>query len=178
MFWFPDTAVLCNFAAVGRLDLLEEYLGGHGVVAESIEAEIRNSIAYHPVLETVFTHNWFPPSIRADQDGEAGRVETFRRVRMFGDPAKPKEHLGESETFVLLQGRPEYEGSFFLTDDHDAFRVMGKFGVPVKDTIDVLTTLVGRCSITADQAFALTIDMEAEGRELRRLPAKPTDLLA
>lgn len=177
MFWFPDNTVLCNFASVGRLELLQEYLGGRGLIAESIEAEIRKSIPYYPVLESVFTDGWFPAPVRADRDGEPAKVETFRRLRMFGDPAKPTEHIGESETFVLLQGRPEFAGSIFITDDHDAFRVIEKFGVSVKDTLDVLTALVGRQSIAAEQAFALTKDMENKERELRRLPARPSDLL-
>ncbi len=176
MFWFPDNTVLCNFAAVGRLDLLKEFIGNRGLIAESIASEMSNSVAYYAGLEAVFSDGWFPDPIRADAPGEPAKVETFRRVRMFGDPSKPREHLGESETFVLLQGRPEYAGSTFLTDDHDAFRVMGQFGVAVRDTRHVLATLVARYSISPNDAFELTIRMEEQGRELRRPPAIPADL--
>ncbi len=176
MFWFPDNTVLCNFAATGRLDLLKEFIGDRGLIAESIAYEVGNSVAYYAALEAVFSDSWFPDPIRADAPGEPAKVETFRRVRMFGDPSKPREHLGESETFVLLQGRPEYAGSTFLTDDHDAFRVMDQFGVAVRDTRHVLTTLVARHSITAHDAFDLTVRMEEQGRELRRPPATAADL--
>jgi predicted nucleic acid-binding protein len=168
--WFPDNTVLCNFASVSRMDLLHEFLGTHGRLAQSVEAEARASIAHWPLVEVVFRDGWFPPGVAAARSGEPERVETFRTVRMFGDPMKPLEHLGESETFVLIQGRDEYRGATFITDDHDAYRVVGRLGVNVKDTVDVLQHLVGWNSLTASEAYDLTLEMEFRGRELRRLP--------
>jgi predicted nucleic acid-binding protein len=170
MFWFPDTTVLCNFAAVDRLDLLREFLGERGRWAQSVEAEVHLAVGHLPGLSVVIADAWFPTSIPADLPGEPERVQTFRRVRLFGDPAKPREHLGESETFVLIEGREEFRGSTFLTDDHEAFRVVGRLGVAVKDTWDVLAALVAWNSISAQEAFDITVAMEAAGRELRRLP--------
>lgn len=175
MNWFPDTTVLCNFASVDRMALLREFLGERGRWAESVEAEVRQSIGHWPHLQVVFDEEWFPAAIAADREGELERVKTFRQVRLFGDPGKPREHLGESETFVIIQGRPEHQGSTFLTDDHEAHRVVGKLGVGVKDTVDVLGALVGWNTLTPDDAFDLTLQMEGHGRELRRLPRTSAD---
>lgn len=175
MFWFPDTTVLCNFAAVSRLDLLREFLGSRGRWAQSVEAEVLAAIGHWPSLQKVVAENWFPPSIAASHPGELEKVQTFRRVRLYGDPAKPRQNLGESETFVLIEGREEFRGSTFLTDDHEAFQVVGRFGIAVKDTWDVLAALVAWNSISGQEAFEITVTMEGAGRELRRLPKSASD---
>jgi predicted nucleic acid-binding protein len=176
MYWFPDTTVLRNFAVVDRMELLREFLGARGRWAQSVEAEVQVAIGYEPRLSVVFDDAWFPTSIAADQPGELERVQTFRQVRLFGDPLKPREHLGESETFVLIQGRAEFHGSTFLTDDHEAYRVVGALGVAVKDTVDVLKALVGWGTLTAQEAFRITVLMEDAGRELRGPPKSANEL--
>lgn len=143
----------------------------------SVEDEVKAAVGHWPGIQAVFDDGWFPPSFAADRDGEPERVETFRQVRLFGDPEKPREHLGESETFVLIHGRADLRGSTFVTDDHDAFRVVEKFGVRVKDTVDVLAHLVGWSTITATEAYDITVEMESRGRELRRLPRSPEEFL-
>ncbi|MGH3277686.1 MAG: hypothetical protein ACRDNW_00920 [Trebonia sp.] len=37
---FPDNTVLCNFAAVNRLDLLKSVLGGRGRWTEAVAYEV------------------------------------------------------------------------------------------------------------------------------------------
>lgn len=174
MLWFPDTSVLCNFAAVGAPAHIKEYIGDRGLWARSIEAEVHASTAHVPALQQIIDETWFPPSIAANGEGEQRRVDSFRRIHMFGDPMIPKEHLGESETFVLMT-RDEYRDSTFLTDDGEAFRLMAKMGVRTADTVDVLSELVARHSITSTTAFDLVLRMEDAKRELRRLPKTPAE---
>ena len=42
-FLFPDNTVLCNFAAVNRLDLLNSVLNGRGRWTEAVAYETRRS---------------------------------------------------------------------------------------------------------------------------------------
>ncbi|GAA2490405.1 hypothetical protein GCM10010406_28160 [Streptomyces thermolineatus] len=39
--WFPDNTVLCNFAAVDRLPLLEKVLDGRGRWTQAVAHEAR-----------------------------------------------------------------------------------------------------------------------------------------
>lgn len=50
---FPDNTVLCNFAAVSRLDLLERILLGRGRWSEAVAYEAGRSSAYLPDLKTL-----------------------------------------------------------------------------------------------------------------------------
>ncbi|MCG3039466.1 hypothetical protein L7D48_02570 [Streptomyces sp. S1A] len=51
--WFPDNTVLCNFAAVDRLSLLEKVLDGRGRWTQAVAAEAGRSARYWPKLEQV-----------------------------------------------------------------------------------------------------------------------------
>jgi hypothetical protein len=175
MHLFPDTTVLCNFAAVDRMPLLQAYLGGHARWVQAVAAEAQKSTAFHPALAVVFADNWFAEPVALDRKREAELVERFRTTQMFGDPSLPLEHLGESETYVAIHHRSEFENAAFLTDDHDAFRVTSEFGVRVYDTFDVAAHLVARQEITAENALTLLNDMELAGRNLRRVATRVTD---
>ena len=50
---FPDNTVLCNFAAVNRLDLLRSVLGGRGRWTEAVAYEASRSAAKLPPLLTL-----------------------------------------------------------------------------------------------------------------------------
>lgn len=167
--------MLCNFAAVQRMELLEEFLGGAGRWVQAIEAETMKSRDFHPALQDAVAGNWFGAAIDLDQGNEAELVEQFRQTHMFGDPSLPFEHLGESETYVLLKHRPEFSNASFLTDDHDAFRISANFGIRVQDTFDIVTALVGRVSLSGEEGVSLLQDMELAGRNLRRVPSRASD---
>ena len=49
-YWFPDTTVLRNFAAVDRMQLLEDLLRGRGRWAEAIAAEVADVVGAFPCL--------------------------------------------------------------------------------------------------------------------------------
>ena len=52
---FPDNTVLCNFAAVDRLDLLKSVLGGRGRWTEAVAYEASRSAAKLPPLLRLVT---------------------------------------------------------------------------------------------------------------------------
>ncbi|AYF97186.1 hypothetical protein [Protaetiibacter intestinalis] len=175
MFLFPDTTVLCNFAAVRRMPLLREFLGDRGRWVQSVEGEVKRGVAIHQDLELVVSEDWFGAAVSATKRGEIARIERFRTLHMFGDPTKPLQHLGESETFVVLN-RAEFKGAAFLTDDFDAHRIFDGFDVPVLDTRDVIESLVAWNSLSASEGFDICEEMAAKQRTLRRPPAFPRDL--
>jgi hypothetical protein len=49
-FLFPDNTVLCNFAAVDRLDLLKAVLDGRGQWTEAVAYEASRSASALPAL--------------------------------------------------------------------------------------------------------------------------------
>jgi len=176
MFFFPDTTVLCNFAAVQRLELLREYVGVSGRWVQAVEAEVRNSAGTHPVLKSIWVDGWLGKPIRLNGKGEVERVQRFRRLQMFGDAGKPLQHLGESETFVAAKDRDDLAGSIVLTDDHDAHRVLARYGVSTRDTLDVLQALVAVGSVTPGDGLRLCSAMADADRSLRREPRTEADL--
>jgi len=176
MYQFPDTTVLCNFAAVDEMPLLREYLGSNGRWVQSIEGELKKSLQVHSALGAIWRENWFEDPIILNRGDEPERVERFRRIHMGGLREKPTQHLGESESFVALTNRAALRGSVFLTDDHDAYRLFAKFDVQVADTLDVLRSLVGRSSISAVKGLEIARRMDSEDRNLRRPPSGLADL--
>lgn len=178
MFFFPDTTVLCNFAAVQRLDLLQEYVASAGRWVQAVEYEVRASAKTHGDLLSIWVDGWLGDVIELNRKGEADRVRRFRRLQMFGDVDKPLQHLGESETFVAIRARSELHGSIVLTDDHDAHRVLSSNGVMTRDTLDVLQGLVARTALTPGQAKQLCDEMADADRSLRREPEREADLIA
>ena len=178
MFLFPDTTVLCNFAAVQRLELLREYVGESGRWVQAIEHEVRASADIHSDLLSIWEDGWLGDPIELNRKGEADRVNRFRRLQMFGDAGKPLQHLGESETFVAVHERAELSGSIVLTDDHDAHHLLSHHGMMTRDTLDVLQVLVARGAITAAAARELCGEMADADRSLRRPPDRAEDLIA
>lgn len=177
MYLFPDTTVLCNFAAIDEMRLVHEFVGTRGRWVQSIQAEVRKSAMHHRALGVVEDECWFGEPIALDRDDEPDRVDRFRRIHLFGDPSRPLQHLGESETFVAVATRQDLAGSTFLTDDHDAHHVFTHFGVRVTDTLDVLNALAGWSSISPETAHECCSRMVDAGRNLRRASSSPRDFI-
>ena len=60
---FPDNTVLCNFAAVDRLDLLKSVLGGRGRWTEAVAYEASRSAAKLPPLLRLPLEGWLDDPI-------------------------------------------------------------------------------------------------------------------
>ncbi|MEU7743546.1 hypothetical protein [Nonomuraea sp. NPDC049158] len=83
-YWFPDNTVLCNFACVSRLDLLESILRGRGRWAEAIAYEASRSARVYPELNSVARDRWLGDPIEIDDQGDVEQIERIRRAAFGG----------------------------------------------------------------------------------------------
>ncbi|MFG2560295.1 hypothetical protein [Streptomyces sp. NPDC048496] len=174
--WFPDNTVLCNFAAVDRLSLLEKILDGRGRWTQAVAAEAQQSTRYWPRLRRVTEDGWLGDPIEIDDPAETALVDRMRRVVFGGSPSRPLQHLGEAETLVIIGHRGELADSVWITDDGEAGRYARRKGIRVKNTVDLMREAVVGGLIVAGDGYRLLIAMETAGRNLRGVPQSPEDL--
>ena len=174
---FCDNTVLCNFAAVGRVDLLASILRGRGRWTEAVAAEAEMSRGYLPDLAQLIDGRWLGEPIEvARTDAEAIRIECIRRAVFGGLPEQPTKHLGEAETTYLIKNRADFRDAWWVTDDRAAVDYGRAQGMITKETIDLMGDAVAMSDLMADKAFALLLRMDDLGRRLR-LPARARDLM-
>jgi predicted nucleic acid-binding protein len=174
-FVFPDNTVLCNFAAVERLDLLEAVFVGHGRWTEAVADEARRSTAYLPALAVLTRENWLGEPIEIDDEEDVARIERIRRAVFGGKEERPRQHLGEAQTCYLIKNRPEFAGSHWVSDDKDALRYARRQGLVTLETVDLVRQLVADEQLTLTDGFTLLSDMRANHRKLR-FPASAAEL--
>ncbi|MDP4502622.1 hypothetical protein [Nonomuraea turcica] len=174
-YWFPDNTVLCNFAAVSRLRLLEETLRGRGRWVEAIEAEASKSKAVFPELNTIAQDGWLGEPIEITNLNESRQVEQVRRAVFGGSFHRPTQHLGEAQTCHVILNWPQFRGSLWITDDRDAGEYARRQGITTRDTMDLFCEAIVDGLCTADEGFKLLHEMARLGRHLR-LPSRPADL--
>lgn len=171
---FPDNTVLCNFAAVGRLDLLEGWLRGRGRWCDAVAHEALMSTRVWPALATVFADGWLGEPIEVDEQA-AGEIERLRRVALGGDLGRPTQHLGEAQACWVIREVAEYAGAWWVSDDRDALEYARAKGIQTYRTADVMGAIVADGDLTAVQAHRLLLDMTAADRAVW-VPATPRDL--
>lgn len=172
---FPDNTVLCNFAAVNRLDLLEGWLRGRGRWAEAVAYESAQSAQVLPALDDLMVRKWLGEPIELDEE-HAEDIERLRRVVFGGSLRKAREHLGEAQTCYLIDRVEEFRESWWITDDEDAYEYAVGRRITAYRTLDIMRHIVADQDIDAATAFTLMQSMAAAGRGLK-LPASPRDLL-
>ncbi|WP_406013448.1 hypothetical protein OG520_14525 [Streptomyces sp. NBC_00984] len=175
--WFPDNTVLCNFAAVDRLALLEKVLDGRGRWTQAVAAEAEQSTRYWPKLRQVADDGWLGEPIEIDDPAETALVDRLRRVVFAGSPSRPLQHLGEAETLVVIERRAELSTSVWITDDGEAGHYARRKGIRVKDTVDLMREAVVDNLIMAREGHRLLIAMMDADRHLRGVPQRAEDLL-
>jgi predicted nucleic acid-binding protein len=175
--WFPDNTVLCNFAAVDRLRLLEEVLDGKGRWTEAVARETRLSARHLPPLSTLAADGWLGDPIEIDDQAERQAVERVRRGVFNGARTAPTQHLGEAQTCVLITLRREFRASVWITDDRSAATFSRRKGIRTLETMDLMTLAVGNGLVTALEGHQLLHAMTAAGRHLHRISHRPDDLL-
>ncbi|MGP3979585.1 hypothetical protein [Streptomyces sp. KR80] len=176
--WFPDNTVLCNFAAVQRVDLLEKILDSRGRWTEAVALEARRSARHLPAMTTVFTGGWLGDPVEISHAADVRRVETVRRAVFGGSRSRPLQHLGEAQTCHVIERWDEFHGSRWITDDRDAFRYAVRRGIAALQTMDLVRIGVRRGLLSSADGYRLLTDMVGTGRYLHRLPAAPEDLLS
>ncbi|MEW1642099.1 hypothetical protein [Streptomyces sp. NPDC091219] len=175
--WFPDNTVLCNFAAVDRLNLLEKVLDGRGRWTEAVAAEAEQSTRYWQKLGQVTAGGWLGEPIAIDDPAETAAVDRIRRVVFGGSRSRPLQHLGEAETLVVIEQRSGFANSVWITDDGEAGHYARRKGITVKDTVDIMREAVVDGLVLADAGHGLLMGMEQAGRHLRGVPRRAADLL-
>jgi len=173
---FPDNTVLCNFAAVRRLDLLEEFLRGRGRWTEAVAAEALNSSRQLPDLATIHTAGWLGEPIEIDDESAVALVEHLRIDVFGGTTNRPTKHLGEAQTCFLLREDPTWVGSWWVSDDRDSLEFARRQGIHTRETIDIVAGIVADGDLTAGHGLELMRSMVDAGRTLR-LPSTPRDLV-
>ena len=99
---FPDNTVLCNFAAVDRLDLLRSVLGGRGRWTEAVAYEASRSAAMlPPLLRLAGKDGWTNRSRSPTR--QTGEIERIRRAVFGGTDDQPLKHLGEAQTCYVIK---------------------------------------------------------------------------
>jgi hypothetical protein len=174
--YFPDTTVLCNFAAIARLDVLEKVLASRGRWTEAVAYETRRSARFLPELESVIRAGWLGDPIEITRKADIDRVEAIRRGVFGGSARQPTRHLGEAQTLFVLQRPDEFRHGVWITDDREAFEYAMRRGIATYDTVDVMRAAVAAALVTADEGLTALGRMVAAGRKLRRLPRRVADL--
>ncbi|MEU3887000.1 hypothetical protein [Streptomyces sp. NPDC029041] len=175
--WFPDNTVLCNFASVDRLSLLEKVLDGRGRWTQAVAAEAEQSARFWPKLHRVRVDGWLGDPIEIDDPAETALVDRVRRVVFAGSPTRPLQHLGEAETLVVIEHRSDFADSVWITDDGEAGRYAHRKGICVKDSVDMMREAAVGGLVTAEDGHRLLLRMEQAGRHLRGIPRRAGDLL-
>lgn len=175
--WFPDNTVLCNFASVDRLSLLEKVLDGRGRWTQAVAAEAEQSARFWPKLHQVPVDGWLGDPIEIDDPAETALVDRVRRVVFAGSPTRPLQHLGEAETLVVIEHRSGFADSVWITDDGEAGRYAHRKGIRVKDSVDMMREAAVGGLVTAEDGHRLLLGMEQAGRHLRGIPRRAGDLL-
>ncbi|GAA1289934.1 hypothetical protein Psi02_16340 [Planotetraspora silvatica] len=174
-YWFPDNTVLCNFACVDSLPLLEKTLRGRGRWTEAIAFEAAQSSRVYPGLGAIAGGNWLGDPIEIDDPEENRQIERVRRAVFGGSPRQPLKHLGEAQTCHVILNWAEFTGSHWITDDRDAQEYARAQGITTRDTMDLMSEAVADGCCTGDDGFRLLHQMWQEGRHLR-VPRHPSDL--
>lgn len=173
--FFPDNTVLCNFAAVDRLDLLRSVLGERGRWMEAVAYEASRSARYLPGLAGLDSAGWLGDPVETSEDADVQAIERVRRAAFGGTDDKPLQHLGEAQTCYVIKNWAQFAGSWWITDDREALRYAKFQGITTKETVDLVSIAVVNGDITAHEAFALMKRMATCGRRLRQ-PKSVSDL--
>ncbi|MQA13368.1 MAG: hypothetical protein GEV09_04110 [Pseudonocardiaceae bacterium] len=158
-----DTCTIVNFAAIGRLDLLEEALSGCGHWTEAAAREVHCAADHHPALWSVAVAGWLGEPLEPSGAGDAD--ENFQLQRQLGGMRRePRQHLAEAESIHMILRSPQYAGAVLLTDDRPAGDLAVKRGVEVWLSTDLLAQAFSDGHIGCPAAYELLLDMDQAGR--------------
>jgi predicted nucleic acid-binding protein len=174
-FLFPDNTVLCNFAAVERLDLLRAVLNGRGRWTTAVAYEAEKSTRFLPTLTDIARGGWLDEPIEITAEAHITQVNGVRRAVFGGTDDEPLKHLGEAETCFVIKEWPAFAGSSWISDDREALKYARFQGITTSETIDLISTAVVNGDVAQNQAFDLMTQMADKGRSLR-LPRSASEL--
>jgi hypothetical protein len=167
-----DAVTLRHFAAVGRLDILEERHafrpGPHWTEAvhdEIVEAATLGLPGCHAILAASWLGEPLAPS------ANDLRPVLATQIGLNDGRRPPTQHAGEAESIYFA----DKLGGIFATDDNAAFEFAAtRIGVArVVDTVGILREAVAMGEVTGRDAVATAEAIRAAGRQLRRLHPHP-----
>lgn len=174
---FPDNTVLCNFAAVHQLELLQRLLDNKGRWVEAVAHECHQSTRHYPDLATVHTAGWLGIPIEITAEVDVLQVEGIRKAVFGGAAARPTQHLGEAQTIHVLARWPDFKDSVWLSDDQESLRVARSQGIAVRETRHLVAEGIQWGYITSAEAgFAMLQQMRTQGQN-PVVPHRATDLI-
>ncbi|MEV0590865.1 hypothetical protein [Nonomuraea cavernae] len=174
-YWFPDNTVLCNFAAVSELPLLEKILRGRGRWVEAIAYEAERSSRVYPELSSIARDQWLGEPIEVDDPKAIREIDAIRRAAFGGTLREPLKHLGEAQTCYVMLNWPQFARSYWITDDRDAAEYARARGITTRDTAEIVSEGVQDGCCARDEGFKLLHQMREAGRHVR-LPVHPSHL--
>ena len=150
-----NTTVVSNFAAAGRLDLLQQ-VHGRLYMPNQVYEEILDGLEEGYEFYTAIEGQIYPLA-------ETGWIELVpmshdEEFRIFQSLPR-RLHHGEAACLAIAQHR----NWAFLTDDKLARSFGRSWGIVVSGTLGVLTQAARRRLLTADQVDKLLGDMIARG---------------
>jgi hypothetical protein len=172
---FPDNTVLCNFAAVNRLDLIKSVLNGRGRWTEAVAYEASRSASKLPALRELASEGWLDEPIEITRESDILAISRIRRSVFDGTDDEPLKHLGEAQTCYVIKNLARFAGSWWISDDGDAVRYAKLQGITTRETIDLMSMAVIDGDITARDAFDLMQRIADSDRYLR-LPKSAEEL--
>jgi hypothetical protein len=172
---FPDNTVLCNFAAVNRLDLIKSAAGGRGRWTEAVAYEANRSANKLPALRALPAAGWLHEPIEITSESDIRKINQIRRAVFGGTDDNPLKHLGEAQTCYVIKNWAEFAGSWWISDDGEALRHAKFQGITTRETIDIVSIAVTNGDIGARDAFDLMQQMADCDRHLR-LPKSADEL--
>jgi hypothetical protein len=172
---FPDNTVLCNFAAVDRLDLLKSVLGGRGRWTEAVAYEASRSAAKLPPLLRLSAEGWLDEQIEVTDPKDIRKIAQIRRAVFGGTDDEPLKHLGEAQTCYVIKNWASFAGSWWISDDREALRYARFQNITTRETIDIMSIAVADGDLSAGDALGLMNQMADSDRALR-LPKSAEEL--
>jgi predicted nucleic acid-binding protein len=173
-FLFPDNTVLCNFAAVERLDLLKSVLNGRGRWVEAVAREAQRSAAKLPALRVLSLEGWLDEPIEVTDPSDIRNIERLRRL-FGGTNAEPRKHLGEAQSIYVILNWRQFRAAWWLSDDRESVRYARRQGITTRETIDLMNIAVVNGDISPRDGFDL-MNLMADHDRYLRLPSSPNDL--
>jgi hypothetical protein len=174
-YWFPDTSVLCNFAAIARTDLLKAEFVGRGRWTAAVAYEAERSTAFLADLQRVIEEVWLGEPVETTE-AEAAMVERIRIAAFGGTPDRPFQHLGEAETCHVLRTRAEFSESVWMTDDVAAYDYGRRARLTTWSTRTLVEHLITNGDLTAQSGYELLEQMVDAGRYVHRMPGSRNEL--
>lgn len=159
-FFFADNTVLVNFALMGRMDLLERLLRGHGRWCRVVSQECDRSSRVAGLSGLESAADFLGDPVDPQRDEQVNTLVIRDRLIERGDAAT--KSLGEAETLAVVSSR--FRGSRFITDDRGAQRAAEDLEVPHVTTGDLMLLALRVGFLSPVEAWALVQVLRREHR--------------